>query len=146
MNVYKWYKFAHTLHLKKIPIVPKLFTYLIRLLFGTYIPHTAEIGTGTKIGYGGIGIVIHGRAKIGKNCLINSGVTIGGTNHKYEVPSLGDNVLVGSGAKILGPVKIGNNVVIGANAVVTKDIPDNCLAAGMPATVIKTNINIKQYM
>ena len=83
---------------------------------------------------------------IGENCIINSGVVLGGTSHKYEVPKLGDNVLVGAGAKILGSITIGNNVVIGANAVVLKDVSDNTLVAGIPAKVIKENINIKDYI
>ncbi|WP_234816577.1 serine O-acetyltransferase [Bacillus mycoides] len=106
-------------------------------MFGCYIPFTAEIGNGTIIGYGGIGIVIHKRAIIGDKCTISPGVTIGGTLGKSKVPVLGNNVIVGTGAKVIGPVVIGNNVVIGANAVVTKDIPDNCIVAGIPAKIIK---------
>lgn len=70
-----------------------------------------------------------------------SGVTIGGTPNRVELPVIGDNVYIGAGAKI-----IGNNVVIGANSVVITDIPDNCVAVGMPAKVIKEGIDINNYI
>ncbi|WP_066248443.1 serine O-acetyltransferase [Neobacillus drentensis] len=146
MNVYNWYLFSRRLAIIKIPLLPNLVTYLIRFIFGCYVPYTADIGKGTKLGYGGLGIVIHRRATIGKDCTINSGVTIGGTTKKYEVPILGDNVYVGTGAKVIGNVKIGSNVVIGANAVVLNDIPDNCLAVGVPAKIVKENIEISKYI
>ncbi len=73
--------------------------------------------------------------------MIGTNVTIGGKSRWYEVPIIGDNVDISTGAKILGPVRIGNNVIIGANAVVVKDVPDNCVVAGIPAQIIQTNIN-----
>ena len=127
LNVYRWYQVSSFLHRHKVPIMPKLISYLIRLVFSAWIPATAIIGKGTVFGYGGLGIVIHSRAKIGELCHIDQGVTIGGTSRKTEVPTIGDHVYVGAGAKILGPIKIGNNVVIGANAVVVKDVPDGSL-------------------
>ena len=145
-NIYQWYKFSNSLYKKKIPVFPQAIKFLIRLLFAAVIPYTAEIGEGTKFGYGGLAIVIHANCKIGKNCTISQGVTLGGTNHKGLVPVLGDNVFIGAGAKILGPITIGNNVVIGANAVVVKDIPANSLAVGIPAKVVKNDININDYI
>jgi serine acetyltransferase len=103
------------------------------------------MGGGTRLGYGGIAVIIHARARIGRNCLIGSCVTIGGKSGWYEVPQIGDNVEIATGAKILGPVRIGNNVIIGANAVVTKDVPDNCVVAGIPAKIIATNVNPADY-
>ncbi len=91
-------------------------------------------------------IVIHKKAVIGKNCRISQGVTIGGTPNRVELPVIGDNVYIGAGAKIIGNIKIGNNVVIGANSVVITDIPDNCVAVGMPAKVIKEGIDINNYI
>ena len=117
----------------------------IAMFFGCVVSYKTEIGEGSILAYGGLGIVIHERCKIGKNCVIAQNVTLGGTSHKYNVPILGDNVYVGAGAVILGEVTIGNNVVIGANSVVTKNIPDNCVAAGTPAKIIKENINISDY-
>lgn len=69
--------------------------------------------------------------------MIGQGVTIGGKSGWYEVPVIGDDVIINAGARILGPVKIGNNVIIGANAVVVKDVPDNCVVAGVPARIIR---------
>ena len=98
------------------------------------ISSTAEIGGGLIVQHG-YGTIIAPR-KIGKNCWVNQGVTIGYTNDD-DCPTLGDNVTVYSGAKILGNVHVGNNVVVGANAVVVKDVEDNCVVGGVPAKVIK---------
>lgn len=143
---YLLYKIARALYLAHIPIIPNLIKWFIRITFACVLPYTAQIGKNTVLGYGGLGIVIHFNAIIGENCIIFQHVTIGGTNKIQQVPVIGNNVLIGAGAKILGPVKIGNNVVIGANAVVNKDIPDNTLVGGVPARVLKENINIDDYM
>ncbi len=98
------------------------------------ISSTAEIGGGLIVQHG-YGTIIAPR-KIGKNCWVNQGVTIGYTNDD-DCPTLGDNVTVYAGAKILGNVHVGNNVVVAANAVVVKDVEDNCVVGGVPAKVIK---------
>lgn len=140
------YHIAHRLWKRRIPFVPKLVTLFTRLLFSAYIPHTATIGKNVVLGYGGLGIVVHGRAVIGDGCHIDQNVTIDGTSRKYEVPVLGKNVYVGAGAKILGPVTIGDDVVIGANAVAVSDIPSNSLVVGVPAKVIKSGIKKSDYV
>lgn len=145
-DVFDWYRVANYLYKHNVPLLPIFLTYCIRIIFGCYIPSSAQIGSGTKFGYGGIGVVIHARSIIGKNCIISQGVTLGGTSKKYGVPCLGDNVLVGCGAKIMGPVFIGDNVVIGANSVVIDNIPSNTLAVGIPARVIKQDIIIENYI
>lgn len=137
MNVYKWYKVERKLYLHRIPLLPMLIKGAIRVLWGGVIPYQAEIGEGTILGYQALGIVIHKRCVIGKNCHISQNVTMGGTSEIYEVPVLGDNVTVGAGANIIGPVHVGNNAVIGAGAVVVSDIPDNAVAVGVPAKVVK---------
>ncbi|MED4254021.1 serine acetyltransferase [Priestia megaterium] len=104
--------------------------------FNSYIPYTAEIGEGTKLGYGGIGVVIQKLAKIGKNCTISQNVTVGS---RGKQPIIGDNVYIAPGAICIGGT-IGDNVVVGANAVVTKDIPSNCVVAGVPAKIISTDM------
>lgn len=144
--VYLLYKISRGLYLAHIPLLPQLIKWTIRIVFSCNIPYTCKIGKGTILGYGALGIVIHSRVVIGENCFIFQHVTLGGTTHKYEVPQVGNNVMIGAGAKVLGPVKIGNDVVIGANSVVIHDIPDNCLAVGIPAKVIKENININDYI
>lgn len=145
-NVYNWYYFSHYLYQNKIPLLPQLISYLIRFIFAAWIPHTASIGKGTIFGYGGLGIVIHGRAVLGEDCHVDQNVTIGGTSKKREVPNIGNHVYFGAGAKILGPIKIGNNVVIGANAVVITDIPDGSLVVGVPAKIVKSGIRMQDYV
>jgi serine O-acetyltransferase len=137
LNVYYLYRIANFLYLKKVPFFPKLIKLIIFLIYNSVIPFETKISKGTRFGYGGIGIVIHKNAIIGNNCFISHQVTIGGKTGYSKVPIIGDNVIIGSGAKIIGPVSIGNNVQIGANAVVVKDIPDNKIAAGIPAKIIK---------
>lgn len=146
MNPYFLYKISYKLNEKSIPILPKLITYFIRLIFGCYLPYTAKIGQQFIIGYGGIGVVIHSRAIIGNNVKISQNVTIGGTNGDYGVPIIGNDVIVGAGAVIIGDIIIGSGSVIGANTVVTKDIPERSLVVGIPGIVKKTNINIKEYI
>lgn len=105
---------------------------------GIEIHPGATIGNGLFIDHG-MGVVIGETAVIGDNCLIYQGVTLGGTGKDKgkRHPTLGDNVLVGSGAKVLGPFKVGNNVKIASNAVVLNAIPDDCTAVGVPARVVK---------
>lgn len=92
----------------------------------------------------GFGTII-GVERIGENCHVNPGVTIGFKDDKGGLPNIGDNVYIGAGAKILGPVKIGDNAIIGANAVVTRDVPPNCTVAGMPARIIKRDgVRVKE--
>ena len=96
---------------------------------GTSIGNGAIFKTPPVLWHGLNGIVVSHYAEIGENCIINQQVTIGGGNLGQKV-IIGNNVMIGSGAKIIGPCKIGNNVKIGANAVVAKDIPDNCTVVG----------------
>lgn len=115
------------------------FFYLRHLSFksGIQIPYNTNIGKGFYIGHFGT-IVVNGEAKIGDNVNISPGVNIGQANrgHNKGVPTIGNEVYIGPGAKIVGAVKIGNNVAIGANAVVTNDIPDNACVAGVPAKIL----------
>lgn len=137
MNVYNWYKISRWMYKHHVPLLPMIIKGIIRILWGGVVPYQAEIGRGTVLGYQALGIVIHKRCIIGKNCHISQNVTLGGTSGIYEVPVLGDNVFVGAGANILGPVHIGNNATIGSGAVVINDIPENAVAVGVPAKVVK---------
>ena len=140
-----WYRLGNWLYRHHVPLLPKFIWYLNYMLFNSSVPSSCEMGGGSVFAYGGIGVVIHSRAVIGKNCLIGQGVTIGGKSGWYEVPVIGDNVHISAGARILGPIRIGNNVIIGANAVVVKDVPDNCIVAGVPAKIIKENISLEDF-
>ncbi|SFN46597.1 serine O-acetyltransferase [Bizionia echini] len=139
INAYIFYSIAHKLYCWKIPIIPNILKLLCFLIYNSNIPFQCKIGKGSKFGYGGIGVVIHKRTVIGENCSIGTNITIGGKHPHYEVPVIGNNVYIATGAKVLGPIKIGDNVIIGANAVVLKDIPSNAVVAGIPAKIIKYN-------
>lgn len=137
MDIFSWYKVSRILYLHHVPVLPMLIKGAIRILWGV-IPYQAEIGEGTLIGYQGLGVVIHKKSIIEKNCHISQNVTLGGGGGlSGGLPVLGNNVTVGAGTVILGNVHIGNNVTIGANAVVLNDIPDNTVAVGVPAKVVK---------
>ena len=140
-----FYRLNNWLYRHHVPLLPGFIWKLQYLLFNCTVPASCTIGKGTKFAYGGIGIVIHARAIIGRNCMIGQNTTIGGKSGWYEVPVIGDNVHISAGARILGPVRIGNNVIIGANAVVVKDVPDNCIVAGIPAKIIKEGISKDDY-
>lgn len=137
LNAIYFYRMSRWCYLHHIPFIPYLITLLIFLIYNSKIPFTAQIGEGTKFGYGGIGCVLHARTVIGMDCMIGPNVTVGGRSGHYEVPVIGNNVEISTGGKVLGPIRVGNNVVIGANAVVIKDVPDYAVVAGVPAKVIK---------
>jgi serine O-acetyltransferase len=133
----KFYRIARFLYLKHIPILPKIIQVIIFYLYNSYIPYKAKIGKKSTFGYGAIGVVLHERSIIGNNVLIGPNVTIGGRSGNYNVPIIGDDVYISTGAKILGDIKIGNNSIIGANAVVIDNVPENAVVAGVPARIIK---------
>jgi len=105
--------------------------------FGISVPFETQIGSGFYIGHFG-GIVVNENSVIGKNCNISHGVTLGESNRGRNkgCPILGDSVYIGPGAKIVGAVRVGNDVAIGANCVVTKDVPDHSVVVGIPGRVI----------
>lgn len=114
------------------------FYFLTQIILGIVLPKRVQIGGGLRI-YHYSGIVINPNVKIGRNCSLRQGVTIGNRKTKDDCPIIGDNCDIGAGAKILGAIKIGNNVSIGANAVVITNIPDNATAVGIPAKIILKN-------
>lgn len=127
-------------------VVSYLFHLHYRNKYGVEVPVGLNVGVPFHIAHIP-GIIINGNAKIGNNCVIMQNVTIGSTRGK-GVPTIGDNVLICSGAKIVGNVIVGNNVVIGANAVVIKDVPDNSVVAGVPAKIINNDSSkiLKYYL
>lgn len=140
MNAINKYRRARWCYTHRLGILAKLIEMEIYLVHNSFIPASSELGEGTLFGYKGIGVVIHKRARVGRNCLIAQQVTIGGRSGHYEVPIIGDNCEICAGAKVLGPVHIGNNVTIGANAVMICDAPDNTVWAGVPAKCIQSKI------
>lgn len=137
MNAIKLYRVANKLHLSNIPIVPKVIKGLIFIIYNSVVPFDMQIGKGSKLAYGGIGVVLHSKAIIGRKVIIGTNVTIGRKLKPLNAPVVGDNVYIATGSKILGDVKIGSNVIIGANSVVINDIPSDSIAVGSPAKVVR---------
>lgn len=137
MNAISLYRHANWLYRHHFHLLPKFYKGLAFLLFNTVIPYTATIGDGTKFAYGGIGCVIHARAIIGERVIIGQNTTIGRSLDPEDFPTIGNDVYISAGARIIGKIKVGNNVIIGANAVVNKDVPDNTIVAGVPAKKIR---------
>lgn len=132
------YRRAHWFYQHKFYTIARIISQRARRKTGIEIHPGAQIGKGLFIDHG-MGVVIGETTIIGDNCLLYQGVTLGGTGKDKgkRHPTLGDNVMVGAGAKVLGPINIGNNVKVAANAVVLKDIPDNCTAVGVPARIAR---------
>ncbi|HZH03992.1 MAG TPA: serine acetyltransferase [Myxococcaceae bacterium] len=124
-----------------VPLVPSLLRKASYYLHSSYIPEDADIGYGTQVGYGGLGIVIHKEAKVGRHCLLSQQVTIGGRSGRPGAPVICDFVRIGAGAKVLGAVRVGKFAVIGANAVVVKDVRDGAVVAGVPAVELRVDPN-----
>ena len=114
---------------------PRVFLRFLLPDIRCYSFEGCEIGGGWVLMHG-LGVVLNGGAKIGKNCTMFHGVTIG-TIDLYSFPVIGDDVYIGAGAKILGNVCVGNHVKIGAGAIVVDDVPDNCTVVGSKSIVIK---------
>ena len=132
-----FHRVAHWLYGLKIPLIPRLISYWSRFLTGIEIHPAAQIGKGVFIDHG-IGVVIGETAKVGDYVLLYQGVTLGGTGKEIgqRHPTLGRNVIVGAGAKILGNIKIANNVRVGANAVILRDVVANSTVVGIPGRVV----------
>lgn len=109
-------------------------------MFNAVLPAEVAIGKSTKYGHGGVGVVLNPGVIIGDHVSVGQGVTIGGRSRKSGLPVIEDDVYIGSGAKILRDVTIGRHSVIGANAVVLQSVPPRSVAVGIPARIVRTNI------
>jgi serine O-acetyltransferase len=135
------HRFTHFLWRLKIPFIPRLLSQISRFWTGIEIHPGAEIGKGFFIDHG-MGVVVGETTEIGDNCVLFHNVTLGGTGkHKGKRhPTIGNNVMVGTGAILLGPIKVGDNVRIGANTfILMQDVPDNTTVAGTPGRIVKIN-------
>ncbi len=131
------HRFAHWLYVLGLPFFPRLISHTARFLTGIEIHPGAQMGKGVFIDHG-MGVVIGETAIIGNYALIYQGVTLGGTGKESgkRHPTLGENVVVGAGAKVLGNLLIGNNVRIGAGSVVLRDVPSDCTVVGVPGRIV----------
>lgn len=136
---------SRSLYVHRLTPLASLISGFIHFAFGAKLPPSAEIGRGTYFSSGGIGTVVHRRAKIGKDCVISSCVSIGSRRDYEGAPVIEDGCFIGAGARILGPVRVGSGSVIGANAVVVDDIPPGSVAVGVPARVIRSDISAEDY-
>ena len=134
------YRVAHKLYLSKHYFAARAISQWARHKTGIEIHPGATIGKGLFIDHG-MGVVIGETTEIGDNCTLYQGVTLGGTGKDVgkRHPTLGNNVMVGSGAKVLGPIKIGDNARVAANSVVLREVPENSTVVGIPGRVVKIN-------
>ena len=133
-----YYRVAHWLYGHKCLFLARWVSQRAKRRTGVEIHPAAKIGRRLVIDHG-TGIVIGATAEIGDDCLLYQGVTLGGTGAAREKrhPTLGNNVMVGCGAKVLGPFKVGDNVKIAANSVVLREVPDNCTVVGIPGHIVR---------
>ena len=133
------YRLSHWLKIHRVPVLPRVISQMARWLTGIEIHPSAKIGKGFFIDHG-MGVVVGETAEIGDYVTLFQGVTLGGTGKERgkRHPTLGNHVVVGAGAKILGGITVGDNVKIGANSVVLKNVAANSTVIGVPARVIKT--------
>lgn len=132
------YRVANWLHYVRIPLIPRMISQLARSFTGIEIHPGAKIGKGVFIDHG-MGVVIGETAIVGDYALIYQGVTLGGTGKETgkRHPTLGANVVLGAGAKVLGDIQIGNNVRIGAGSVVLRDVPSDSTVVGVPGRIVR---------
>lgn len=132
------HRFAHILHKLGVPLLPRLMSHLMRIITGVEIHPGATIQEGFFIDHG-MGVVIGETTEIGKNVTLYQGVTLGGTGKEKgkRHPTIGNNVVIGANATVLGNIKIGNNVKIGAGSVVVTSVPDHCTVVGVPAEIVR---------
>lgn len=135
------HRINHVLWKTGIPVLPRVMSHIGRFLTGIEIHPAALIGPGFVIDHG-MGVVIGETSEVGENCLLYQGVTLGGTGKEKgkRHPTIGNNVIVGAGAKILGAIRIGDNVVIGSNSVILKPVPDNAICVGVPGRITRKKI------
>ena len=140
------HRLAHFLWSIKLKLIARIFSHLARIFTGIEIHPGAQIGRRFFIDHG-MGVVIGETAIIGDDCTLYHGVTLGGTTWKKgkRHPTLKDNVVIGAGAKVLGPITLGNNSKVGSNAVVVTDIPNDSTAVGIPAKIIESGEKLKKF-
>lgn len=135
------YRFFRWFHIRGVPTQPFRFIIerLTEIMTGVSIPVEAEVGKGLRIHHFG-GVIFHPHVKMGEHCTIYQEVTLGDKGGYGGSPTVGNNVLIGAGAKVLGEITIGDNVIISANSLVIRSVPNNVVVIGVPAKVIGANL------
>lgn len=138
------HRIAHKLDYWKIPLIPRIISNISRFFTGIEIHPKARIGRRFFIDHG-MGVVIGATTIIGDDVLLYQGVTLGGTGNEHgkRHPTLGDNIVVGSGAKVLGNIEIGSNSRIGAGSVVVDSVPENSTVVGIPGRIVRQKLLIQ---
>lgn len=136
ITIYQYFHFANLLYKKGLKLFAKLVYIFMRVVFSCDIPYSSNIGEGTQFSHFALGVVINPDAVIGKYCEIHQNVTIGGRSGQNP-PRIGNHVMIGANALILGDISIGDGAQIGAGAVVTKSVPKGAVVVGNPARIIK---------
>ncbi len=138
------HRIAHKLNYWKIPLIPRIISNISRFLTGIDIHPAARIGRRFFIDHG-MGVVIGATTIIGDDVLLYQGVTLGGTGNEHgkRHPTLGNNIVVGSGAKVLGNIEIGSNSRIGAGSVVVDSVPENSTVVGVPGRIVRQKLLIQ---
>lgn len=137
------YRIANWCYRHHIPFIPALCRLCMFMFHGSRVPAKTTIGKGTKFTARGMGVIMNGDEVIGENCQIGHHVKMLRKNPYKNCAHIGNNVYISSGAVLMGNIKIGNNVIIGANSVVTKSVPDNCIVGGVPAKIIGHTDNLE---
>jgi serine O-acetyltransferase len=132
------HRLAHWLYLRRVPVLPRLVSHFTRFITGIEIHPGAQLGRRLTIDHG-MGIVIGETAEVGDDVLLYQGVTLGNARFQRgkRHPTVGNNVVIGAGAKVLGPITVGDGARVAAGAVVVNDVPSNTTAAGVPAKAIR---------
>lgn len=138
-NPIYFYYAANWLFKKNIPVLPTLIEYIIFLIFNCKVSARSRIGKGTKLNYG---CIIHPDVVLGRNCIIGANVVIDGRLSLEGLPRIGNKVIIGEGVKILGPLRVGHNVIIEPNSLVLKDVSNDSVVEGVPAKVLFINESI----
>ena len=141
----RMHRLSRAMYISHLYFLARMIDSAIRILFAARIPAQADIDQTVHFSHNGLAVVVTKESKIGPGCQIGTHVVLGSNWPEAGAPTLGSNVVVHCGAKILGPVTIGDGAVVAANAVVRIDIPARCLAAGVPAAIKRENLDTDRY-
>jgi len=143
--VMRSYTRANKLYKKGFRIIPKLMMQLVRIMWSCEVNEACDIGEGVVFWHRGMGTVVHADAKIGAGTHILQNVTIGVKLGQNKAPVIGKNCIISAGSCVIGDITIGDGSIVANNSVVIKDVPANCIVAGNPAKILKTDISRENY-